>query len=120
MTAYILALSGVLLNTFAQLFLKTGTNQVGVIQLDGAWLATAEKILRVPAFYGGFACYAISLVVWIAALSRLPVSVAYPLLSVGYVINAFLAYWLFGEAITMQKMLGIGFIILGVVLIARN
>ena len=37
---------------------------------------------------GGMACYAVSLVVWIMALSRVPVSIAYPMLSIGYVVNA--------------------------------
>jgi multidrug transporter EmrE-like cation transporter len=39
--------------------------------------------------------YGVSLVVWIAALTRVPVTVAYPMLSIGYVINALIArYWL--------------------------
>ncbi len=53
-------------------------------------------------------------------LSRVPVSVAYPMLSVGYVINAIAAYYLFGESVTISKWLGIGFIIVGVWLVARG
>ena len=41
-----------------------------------------------------------AIVVWILGLSRVPVSVAYPMLSVGYIVNAILAWWLFGESIT--------------------
>jgi multidrug transporter EmrE-like cation transporter len=120
MTAYLLALVGVALNTAAQLFLKATTNAVGVVSIDGDWWNTAVRIGHVPAFYAGMTCYAVSVVVWIMALSRIPVSVAYPLLSIGYIVNAFLAYWLFGEALTMQKLLGIGFIIVGVVLVVRS
>ncbi len=120
MTAYILALIGVSLNTAAQLFLKATTNVVGVISFENGIINTATKVLSVPAFYAGMTCYAVSIVVWIAALSRLPVSVAYPLLSVGYIVNAVLAYFLFGEALTMHKLLGIGFIIIGVVLVVRS
>ncbi len=58
------------------------------------------KIALQPFIMGGMACYAVSLVVWIMALSRVPVSIAYPMLSIGYVVNAVLAYFLFGEAIT--------------------
>ena len=57
---------------------------------------------------------------WILGLSRIPVSVAYPMLSVGYIVNAVLAYLLFGESLTAQKMVGIGFIIVGVFLVARS
>ncbi len=47
-------------------------------------------------------------------------SVAYPMLSVGYIVNAALAYFLFDESLTAQKMVGIGFIIVGVFLVARS
>jgi multidrug transporter EmrE-like cation transporter len=68
----------------------------------------------------GIACYGISVFVWILGLSRVPVSIAYPLLSVGYVVNAIAAYYLFGEAVTVMRWLGIGFIIVGVTLVARS
>ena len=50
----------------------------------------------------------------------MPVSVAYPLLSVGYVVNAIAAHYLFGEAVTAMRWLGIGFIVVGVWLVARS
>ena len=71
-------------------------------------------------FLLGAACYVLSLFVWILGLSRVPVSVAYPLLSVGYVINAIAAHYLFGEAVTVTRWLGIGFIVIGVWLVAKN
>ena len=55
---------------------------------------------------------------WILGLSRVPVIVAYPMLSLGYVINAIAAYYLFGEAVSVTRWLGIGFIIVGVWLVA--
>jgi multidrug transporter EmrE-like cation transporter len=48
------------------------------------------------------------------------VSVAYPLLSVGYIVNAIAAHYLFGESITISRGLGIGFIVVGVWLVARS
>jgi multidrug transporter EmrE-like cation transporter len=62
----------------------------------------------------------VSVVVWILALSRVPVSVAYPLLSIGYVVNAVAAWMLFGESLSAQKLIGIGFIVVGVFLVARS
>ena len=58
--------------------------------------------------------------VWILALSRVEVSVAYPMLSVGYVVNALAAWWLFGENLSGARLAGIGVIMLGVWLVARN
>lgn len=119
--AFALILTGVLLNASAQLLLKAGTNAVGHFEfhLDNV-IPVGMKLAFQPYIMGGMACYAVSLVVWIMALSRVPVSLAYPMLSIGYVVNAVIAYYWLGEALSMQKMLGIGFIIIGVVLVAKS
>jgi drug/metabolite transporter (DMT)-like permease len=116
-----LLMLGVLLNAAAQLFLKAGTNRIGefAFTLDNV-VPVGAKIVQNPAILAGVSCYAVSLVVWILGLSRVPVSVAYPMLSVGYVINALAAWWLFGESVTAQKLVGIGFIVVGVYLVARS
>ena len=62
----------------------------------------------------------VSVVVWIMALSRVEVSIAYPMLSIGYVVNAIAAWYLFGEAVTTMRLTGIGFIIIGVFIVARS
>lgn len=116
-----LILSGVLLNAIAQLLLKAGTNAVGHFAFSAEnLLPVGLKLMMQPYILGGMLCYGVSLVVWIMALSRVPVSIAYPMLSIGYVINAFVAYLWFGEALAAQKLLGIGFIVIGVVLITRS
>jgi len=119
--AIALLFTGVLLNAGAQLLLKAGTNALGVITLTREnWAATLWSMATQVHFILGATCYVVSLFVWILGLSRVPVSVAYPLLSVGYIINAIAAHYLFGEAITLQRWLGIGFIVLGVWLVARS
>lgn len=119
-TSLFLILSGVLLNAAAQLFLKAGGNVLGVISFSPEnWLEISLKISLQPYYWGGFLCYAVSIVVWIMALSRVPVSIAYPMLSLGYIVNAIAAWWIFGEALTAAKWAGIGFIIVGVYLIAK-
>ncbi|MBL8486479.1 MAG: EamA family transporter [Rhodocyclaceae bacterium] len=119
--SFVLVLTGVLLNAAAQLLLKAGTNAVGHFEfhMDNV-LPVGWKLATQPHILGGMACYAVSLVVWIMALSRTPVSIAYPMLSIGYVINAFVAYSWFGEPLASQKLLGIAFIVLGVWLVARS
>lgn len=116
-----LILSGVLLNAIAQLLLKAGTNSIGhfAFQAENI-IPIGIKLALQPYILGGITCYVVSLVVWIMALSRVPVSIAYPMLSIGYVINAFIAYHWFGEALSAQKLLGISFIIVGVVFVTRS
>jgi len=116
-----LVLTGVLLNAVAQLMLKAGTNAIGAFQFSTANLAPIGwKVATQPFILGGLACYVVSVVVWILALSRVEVSIAYPMLSVGYVVNAVAAYFLFGEAMGVQRLVGIGIIILGVYIVARS
>jgi multidrug transporter EmrE-like cation transporter len=116
-----LVLFGVLLNAAAQLLLKAGTNVIGRFEFSAANLGPIGwKVATQPYILGGLACYVVSVVVWILALSRVEVSVAYPMLSIGYVVNAVAAYALFGEALGPQRLLGIGVIIVGVCLVARS
>ncbi|TCV90096.1 SMR family transporter [Sulfurirhabdus autotrophica] len=114
-------LSGVLLNAMAQLLLKAGTNAVGHFEFSrDNILPIGFKLATEPHIAGGLACYVISVVVWIMALSRVEVSIAYPMLSIGYVVNALAAWYLFGEAVTISRIVGIGIIIVGVYVVSRS
>ena len=118
---WILLLGGVLLNAAAQLLLKAATRTSGMLLSDSgqvSWSAAAELVRTVP-LWVGLSCYGISVLLWLGALSRVPVSVAYPMLSIGYVVNAFAAAALFGEALTVAKMSGIVLIVIGVFVLAR-
>jgi multidrug transporter EmrE-like cation transporter len=118
---FILILIGVLLNAGAQLLLKAGTNSIGVLAVDGQPLfATALRALTERHIIGGLTCYVFSVTIWIIALSRVEVSTAYPMLSIGYIVNALAAWYLFGEALSATKIVGIGVIVVGVLLVARS
>jgi multidrug transporter EmrE-like cation transporter len=120
-TAFALLMTAVVMNTAAQLLLKAGTNALGVLTLGGGeGPRTLVRIATQPHFVGGVVIYMASLVVWILGLSRVPVSIAYPMLSLGYVLNAILAQQLFGESLGVVRWAGIGFILLGVWLVARG
>jgi multidrug transporter EmrE-like cation transporter len=119
--AFAFLLTGVLLNAGAQLLLKAGTNALGVITLTADnWPAMLARMATQMPFVLGALCYVLSLFVWILGLSRVPVSMAYPLLSIGYIVNAIAAHYLFGEAVSATRWLGIGFIVVGVWLVARS
>jgi multidrug transporter EmrE-like cation transporter len=110
LASFAFILTGVLLNAGAQLLLKAGTNARPL----GLALAIEPHIL------GGLACYVVSVVVWVIGLSKVPVSIAYPMLSIGYVVNAIAAYYLLNEAVTPMRFAGIGIIIVGVYVVARS
>lgn len=121
LVSFSLVLAGVLLNAAAQLLLKAGTNRIGTFAFAPEnILPIGLRVASEPFVLGGLGCYVISVLIWIMALSRVEVSIAYPMLSIGYVINALAAWYLFGEAVTAQRMVGIGTIIVGVFLVARS
>jgi multidrug transporter EmrE-like cation transporter len=116
-----LLLSGVLLNAAAQLLLKAATRHSGELVADSgriSWSGVLHLLGAVP-LWVGLGCYGVSVVVWLGALSRVPVSIAYPMLSIGYVVNAFAAAWLFGETLSLGKLAGIAMICAGVITLAR-
>ena len=53
-------------------------------------------------------------------VSRVDVTIAYPLLSLGYIINAIGAWYFLGEMVSAQRILAIGVIIVGVILLTRS
>lgn len=116
-----LILVGVLLNAAGQLLLKAGANRIGVFAfrreniLPIGWQLATE-----PHIVAGLACYVIGVVVWILALSRVEVSMAYPMLSIGYLVNAAAARHFFGEAVTRRRLAGIGVIMIGVYVVSQN
>src|SRR5579859_4316 len=114
-------LCGVLLNAFAQLWLKAATRISGpLVASDSGAMDRVLKLLTVPSLWYALTAYGFSVIVWIVGLSRVPVSQAYPLLSLGYVLNIGLAWWLFGEVPNAQRVIGVGVIVAGVVLVARS
>ena len=111
---------GVMLNVAAQLLIKAGTNRIGYFEFSPEnILPIGLRLATEPTIAGALFCYALSVVIWILALSRVPVSIAYPLLSMGYVVNAVAAWYLFNEAFNPIKVVGIGVIILGVLILTK-
>ena len=118
---FLILSTGVLLNALAQLGLKAATRVSGPLVAGeaGVWQRGLD-LLVVPSLWYALCAYGLSVIVWLVGLSRVPVSQAYPLLSLGYVINIGLAWWLLGEIPNVQRVAGIAVIVLGVVLVARS
>ena len=118
--SFALIFTGVMLNAAAQILMKAGTNSIGYFEFNMAnivpigWKLVTEWHIVLALF-----CYALSVIIWILALSRVPVSIAFPLLSMAYIVTAVAAWYLLGEALSLTKVAGIVVIILGVIIISR-
>ncbi|WP_440994351.1 EamA family transporter [Cysteiniphilum litorale] len=115
-----LLLFGVLLNASAQLFLKFGMDRIGEFSftLANIW-PIGWKVATNYFVILGLMCYVISVIVWLMVLSRVPVGLAYPMVSIGYIVTAIAGYFLLGETLTATRIAGIFVIILGVYLVAK-
>ena len=117
-----LILAGVVLNAAAQLLLKVATRPLAHFADFGVQTLRYSIVVlgtSLP-FWAGMVCYGISLCVWLAALSKAPVSVAYPMLSIGYVVVTGISVLWMGEVLSPAKLLGVALICVGVVLISRS
>lgn len=118
---YIIILISVFLNASAQIFLKKGMMIIGRFDfIQTNYFNLALTIAKNPFLILGFACYGLSIITWMAALSRTEVSFAYPFLSLGYVLVLLFGYYFFNETIDMWKIFGVFFILVGVVMIAKS
>lgn len=121
MMIFALILLGVLLNAFAQLLLKAGMNQIGHFEFSTAnIMPVGFRVMASVPIMSGLVMYVVSVAVWLMVLSRVQVSLAYPMLSIGYIVNAIAAYYLFGEPLTSIRILGIFIIIAGVYLVSQS
>ena len=112
----------VVFGVVGQLALKMGMTRVGAI--TGAALsqpvAVAFQVLTTPLVLGGLAFYVLGAAAWLGVLSRVPLSLAYPLLAVSYAITPVVAWLALGESLPSLRWLGIGTICLGVFLVSRS
>ena len=116
----------IVLSAGAQLLMKAGMLElVGVDMarvLESVPMATAHLLPTAVWVLIGLGCYAISMLTWLAALTKYELSLAYPLLSISYVlvyIGAILWPRLH-ESVSVSKTIGILFILVGVFLVTRT
>ncbi len=117
MRAYFLLIICILLGVVGQVLLKEGIQRTGA---SGLRWETIYLAFREPAVWAGFALYGVAAILWIAVLSVLPLGLAYPALSVGYVAVLGLAWWRLDEPITGGKLVGVLLIVLGFLVLSRE
>ncbi|MHB1406363.1 MAG: EamA family transporter [Desulfitobacteriaceae bacterium] len=103
----------ILLGAMGQFLLKLGMTNFKNVTVNGIW-GQLIHILFTPAIFLGFVCFAASSVLWLVVLSRWELSVAYPMVSLGYVIAFILAAVFLHESFSLPKIIGSAFILLGI------
>jgi len=119
--AIIYILISVLTSAVGQLMLKKGMTDLGEITLNiDHLIPTVWKIGTNPFVFWGLAIYLAGTVFWLAALSRVDLSYAYPFASLSYVIMLIASWMMFDEKITLSRIFGTVIIGVGVLFISRS
>ncbi len=118
LTAYVLLFVAICFSVSGELLLKHGMNQVGALSLQpSAIIQGLITTFSHPAVLGGFALIFGGSIFWLAVISRVNLSVAYPMLSMGYILVVFLSWLFLNEQITIHRFAGVLVICAGVVMI---
>ena len=109
------ALASIALSALAQLSMKIGMTRIRDAHVTGP--ALAARIALSPHVLGGLAMYGVGAVLWLAVLARVPLSMAYPLVSLGFVFVSVLAWGVLGESLPLLRVGGIACILVGVAMV---
>jgi drug/metabolite transporter (DMT)-like permease len=111
-----LFLISILASVSGQFFLKAGALKLGKVNADNV-TSHLLAILTTPELLAGLTSYGLGAFVYILLLTRVKLSVAGPAVALVYVFSVLLGYFLFRESIPFSRVVGLGLIISGVVLV---
>ena len=111
--SFIYIIMSILLGVTGQFLYKYDVNRLGPLELSPK---IALIFLR-PLVFAGIACYVLSTFTWLVAISRVPLSVAYPMISAGYVLVFIISILFLGEKFHWVKLIGILLICAGITLL---
>jgi multidrug transporter EmrE-like cation transporter len=119
--ALLLLIPAMLITSIAQLAFKYGMNQVGELHLGiASILELVPRMLASPFIWLGVVAEFSALALYLSVISRVPLSLAYPVLALGYLVTAINARIFLGEAVSPLRVIGIGVIIFGVAIVGLS
>ena len=104
----------------AQTLWKLGLARIGVIDVGRPLWPQVTRLLQSWHIVGGILIFGVTTLLWLDLLSRMPLSVLYPMMSFVYVIAFFVGWWLLGESPSWSRFGGIVVICLGIAMVART
>jgi multidrug transporter EmrE-like cation transporter len=116
---FFIVITAICFSVSGELLLKSGMNSVGILSLTNFW-PTVGRILTNPKILGGFSLFGVGAVFWLAAISRVPLSWAYPMLSIGYILILLFSAIILKEQVNPLRWVGALVICAGIVLVFRS
>lgn len=118
---YFYIIGTIFFTVYGQLILKWRISNYGALPAE-----TYEKIIFLfkllfdPFIFSGFASAFIASFFWMATMTKFELSYAYPFMSTAFVLVFLLSVFLFNETVTLYKILGLLFIVLGIFISSRS
>lgn len=112
----IFLLIAILTSATGQFLLKAGALKLGEVSSKN-FITHILSIVATPELVAGLTCYGLGAVAYILLLTRVNLSVAAPAIALSYVFSVFIGYFVFREAISVNRAIGLGLIVAGVLLV---
>jgi drug/metabolite transporter (DMT)-like permease len=119
--SFLLILASSVLGVSGQILLKMGVESRGTINLSGSdVLQSIAQFFTAPLVWLGLGCCGLATIVWLVVLSRVDLSLAYPLIALNFVLVPLLGWLFLGEQVPSWRWVGVIIVLAGVTIIART
>jgi multidrug transporter EmrE-like cation transporter len=109
-----LLLVSVIFAVAGQLTLKSAMDSVGRIGKGSQLSDTLLRAIKEPLLWMGLAVFGISALFWLVVLSRVKLSVAYPIVGISYIMIVLLARFRLHEHVPTLRWIGVTVIAIGI------
>ncbi len=109
----------ILLTIYGQVVIKWQVNATSYLPNESK-LSIVLKLLSNPWIISGFLSAFLAALSWLLAMTKFPLSYAYPFTSLTFVLIPFASLFLFREPITLLRSLGTAIIVLGLIVGSRG
>jgi len=119
MQKYLYVLGTILFTTYGQLIIKWRMSSIQ-LQSDNIiqkFFSLAKVIIIDPYVLSGFFAAFIASLCWMSALQKLQLNVAYPMMSISFIMVFILSSFIFHERVSYIQIVGLACILLGVILV---
>lgn len=117
MRSIVVVLVSVVMSVCAQLMVKGGINAAGDLNFAASPVGAYLRVFTSPLVIGGTVVYLVAILLWVYALSKTPLSFAYPIISVSFALTVLGARLFLGEAVPPVRWVGVGVITAGVCIV---
>ena len=111
----------IILTVYGQLVIKWRMNFLG--QLPDTFTSKVVFLMKAvfdPYIFSSFFAAFLASLAWMAAVTKFDISYAYPFMSLAFVLVLIFSYILFNESLTVNKVLGLALIIVGIIISSKK